>query len=247
MPYVETADAIIAIGPEANAATWRERFAGPIHTFDNAGYGETAFTGMRKDFDRARRSFLFFASGGQVQKGLDLLLEIFPTLPELHLYVCSSFESERDFCACYRKELYATPNVHPIGWVQVNGPEFSELTRRCASVILPSCSEGGQPGSVIQCMWAGLIPLVTREAMVETEDFGITLEDDSLDAIRRGVVTIAQQPTSWHREHSARTREVAETRYSEAAQAERWRAILEGLERMFARASGYAAQERDDR
>ena len=56
------------------------------------------------------------------------------------------------------------PNIHPVGWVTVNGSEYNELVRKCAFVILPSCSEG-QSGSVVQCMYSGLfLCLVPEEA-----------------------------------------------------------------------------------
>jgi glycosyltransferase involved in cell wall biosynthesis len=160
-----------------------------------------------------------------MQKGLDLLLEIFPKHPELHLYICSEYEKEEDFCACYHKELYETPNIHPIGWVAVNGPEYYELVKKCAFVIHPTCSEG-QPGSVVQCMHSGLIPLVTREAGIDTEDFGITFTDDSLEEIERVILEVSEKPESWHRERSIRTRRVSEEKYSEDAFMNRWRDIL---------------------
>jgi hypothetical protein len=95
-----------------------------------------------KDFVDARKRFLFFATRSQMQKGLDWLLEIFPKYPDLHLYVCSQFENEPDFCALYRKELHETPNVHPIGWIAAKGPQYNQLMKTCAYVIHPTCSEG---------------------------------------------------------------------------------------------------------
>jgi glycosyltransferase involved in cell wall biosynthesis len=177
MPYVRISDAIVGFGNNSIVGTWREVFRGPIYPFNNYGFKETAFALDGKDFAAARKHFLFFASASQVQKGLDLLLEVFPKLPDLHLYVCSLFGSEPDFCECYRKELRETPNIHAVGWVEVNSPEYDDLVRRCAYVIHPTCSDG-QSGSVVQCMYSGLIPLVTREAGIDTEDVGVTFSDD---------------------------------------------------------------------
>ena len=89
----------IAFGNEFATGTWREVFGGPIYSFNNYGFNGPEFPLDSKDFSAARRNFLFFASKSQVQKGLDLLLEIFPRHPDLHLYVCSEFEKEGDFCA----------------------------------------------------------------------------------------------------------------------------------------------------
>jgi glycosyltransferase involved in cell wall biosynthesis len=225
MPYVSKADAIAAFGNDEIVATWREAFDGSIYPFNNYGFKETRFIFDEKDFAVARYSFLFFASGSQVQKGLDLLLEIFPKLPDLHLYVCSQFEKENDFCACYRKELYETANIHAIGWVHVNSPEFQELVRRCAYVIHPSCSEG-QPGSVVQCMYGGLIPVVSKQTGIDTENFGVTFADDSLEEIERVIREVSQLPEEWHKERSIKTAKVAEAKYSEDVFVNRWRQIL---------------------
>ena len=224
LPYLMKSDAIIGFGNELIMSTWKELFRGPTFPFNNYGFNGTEFPDS-KDFAAARNNFLFFASRSQVQKGLDLLLEIFPRHPHLHLYVCSGFEKEKDFCACYHKELYETSNIHPIGWVTVNGGEYDELVKKCAYVIHPTCSEG-QPGSVVQCMYSGLIPIVTRAAGIDTEDFGITFLDDSLEEIERVIVEVSQLPESWHRVRSIRTRKVAEEKYSEAAFINRWREIL---------------------
>jgi glycosyltransferase involved in cell wall biosynthesis len=224
MPDIPKSDAIMVFGNQYIANTWKEVFAGPIYPFNNYGFVETALPAA-KDFASARRNFLFFASRCQIQKGLDLLLEIFRRHPDLHLYVCSFFPMERDFCARYYKELYETPNIHAVGWTWVNSPEYDQLVRQCASVIVPSCSEG-QAGSVVQCMYSGLIPLVTREVGIDTEDFGMTFSDDGIEEIERVVLEVARRPESWHRDHSLKTREVAEKSYSEEAFLKRWREVL---------------------
>ena len=155
MTYASEADAIVGIGNDSTLASWRQSSPARIHMIDNFGLSDTRFVFESKDFGAARKNFLYFASGSQVQKGLDLLLEIFPRLPDLDLYVCSQFGKETDFCECYHKELFETPNIHPVGWIKVNGPEFYELAGKCAYVISASCSEG-QSGSVVQCMYTDL-------------------------------------------------------------------------------------------
>jgi glycosyltransferase involved in cell wall biosynthesis len=228
LPYLMKSDALIGFGNEFIMNTWKEVFNGPTYAFNNYGFDGTEFPLDSKDFATARHNFLFFASHSQVQKGLDLLLEIFPRHPELHLYVCSDFEKEKDFCACYHKELYKTPNIHAMGWVTVNSSVYYELVRKCAYVVHPTCSEG-QPGSVVQCMYSGLIPIVTREAGIDTEDFGITFLDDSLEEIERLIIEISQLPESWHRTLSTRTRRISEEKYSESAFMNRWRNFLTAI------------------
>ena len=225
LPFVESADAIIAVGNSSMLETWGEISPAKLYSFNNHGYDDTRFVFETRNFVNARKHFFFFASGSQIQKGLDLLLEIFPRHPELHLYVCSGFAGEPDFCECYKKELFETPNVHPVGWIEVNGPRFYELAEKCAFIISPTCSEG-QPGCVVQCMWAGLIPVVTREANLDVEDFGVMLADDSLDEIERVILELAGMPEDWYRERSRAARKAAEERYSEVEFFRRWREIF---------------------
>src|SRR6185369_12031385 len=92
-------------------------------------------------------------------------------------------------------------------------------------VIHPSCSEG-QPGSVVHCMHSGLIPLVTREAGIDTGDFGVTFADDSLDEIEQVILDVSRRPSEWLRQRSEATRRSASEDYSEDAFARRWRSIV---------------------
>ncbi len=218
-------DAIIGVGNQLSVGSWKEVFNGPIYSYNNCGYREIRGPSESKDFEFAKQRFLFFASASQMQKGLDLLLEIFPQHPDLHLYVCSLFKMEKDFCDCYYKELYETPNIHPIGWVQVNSPQFYFLIDRCAYVILPTCSEG-QPGSVVHCMQAGLIPIVTAEAGIDTEDFGIKLSGDDIEVIESTVIELSQLPGDWHKEKSIITNKAAQEKYCDQALIATWRNVL---------------------
>lgn len=96
-----------------------------------------------KDFEACRSNFLWFGSGGFVHKGLDLVLEAFAQIPEHHLYVCGPLLKEKDFVKAYYKELYQTPNIHAVGWVDVDGPAFREIANKCLGLVYVSCSEGG--------------------------------------------------------------------------------------------------------
>ncbi len=49
----------------------------------------------------------------------------------------------------FHRELYETPNIEAIGWVDVGSERFREIANGCAALIYPSCSEG-QAGSVEQ-------------------------------------------------------------------------------------------------
>ena len=140
-----------------------------------------------KDFEQSRKHFLWFGSGGFVHKGLDLVLEAFAEMPDYDLTICGPIDQEREFQSAYHEILYETPNIHTVGWIDINSSRFLEITKDCIGVIYPSCSEGGG-GSVISCMHAGLIPIVSREASVDVdESFGWVLKECSIEEIKASI------------------------------------------------------------
>lgn len=155
-----------------------------------------------RDVDQCRRHFMWFSSSGSVHKGLDLALETFATLPDLHLTVCGPIEKDQAFSNAYHKELYETENIRTIGWIDVDGDAFADIARSCCAVLHLSCSEGGAP-SVKMCMHAGLIPIVSYESGVDVEAFGYCLTDCTIENITRIVREVASLPSAamtekWH-------------------------------------------------
>lgn len=160
-----------------------------------------------KDFDACRRNFLWFGSGGLVHKGLDLLLDVFAQMPDYHLTICGPVNKEPDFEAAFEQELYHTPNIHTIGWVDISSKEFLKILNSCVAIIYPSCSEGGG-GCVITCMHAGLIPIVSYEASVDVNnDCGIVLKNCSLDEIKNTIRTLSDFPSQRLKEMAKNSRD----------------------------------------
>lgn len=203
-----SADAIICIGNEYAKKTYSQ-FPLVIN-LNNAAYSDDHYDRIKKDFVSARKNFLFFASGGNVHKGLDLLLEAFVHM-NAHLYICQEINPK--FYEIYKHELEDYQNIHLVGYVPMRSLQFYELVDKCAFVIYPSCAEG-QPGSVVECMHQGLIPIVSRESNIDTKNFGITLSVSSIDEIIKVVRDVSQRPPKWVKEMSRRTREVAIREYS---------------------------------
>lgn len=160
---------------------------------------------------KSPRNFLFFASGGQVHKGLDLLLDVFSENADLNLFVCSSFKSEWDFCKLYRRELFQSSNVHPVGFVNIESDRFREICRHCSYVVLPSCSEANA-GSVLTGMAAGLIPVVSRECGFSEEEVHY-FNDCSLQTISETVRNFAGKSTEWIISESQKTLQLVQERY----------------------------------
>lgn len=139
-----------------------------------------------KDFSRVRKKFLWLGSGGFVHKGLDLVLEAFAEMADYDLTVCGPIDQEEDFKRAYHKELYETPNIHTVGWADIDSPRFVDITSECVGLIYPSGSEG-QCGAVVTGLHAGLIPVISYESGVDVNDFGVILRSCSIEEIKNSI------------------------------------------------------------
>ena len=135
---IETADWGVAVGNDFTIGTYahagKQVLRVPISVPREYPWPDA------KDFEACRRRYIWFGSGGLVHKGLDLVLEAFAGLPDHQLVVCGPIHVERDFEAAYARELYATPNIHTVGWVDVAGERFRAICERSLVVVYPSCS-----------------------------------------------------------------------------------------------------------
>lgn len=148
-----------------------------------------------RDFETARRSFVWLGSYGMVHKGLDLALEAFARMPDYKLTVCGRAEKEEDFFDAYRRELTGLPNIRYAGWMDLASAEFDKIRRTHAGMIYPSSSEGCA-GSIVHCAHAGLVPLVTRETGFEIGSFGFRVEEGTVDAVCEAVQSMVSEAPS---------------------------------------------------
>jgi glycosyltransferase involved in cell wall biosynthesis len=178
---IEDADHALLMGGEHAYETYA--FSGtPVHEIVNLGRVDLPDP-SGKDFSEAARHFIWFGSRGLAHKGLGRTLEAFARMPEMRLTVCGPIADEPRFAEAYRRELFETPNIRLYGWIDVTGPDFAALARSALGVVFPSCAEA-RSGGVINCMQAGLSPLISVETNVDVEpDFGVLLEDSSVGAI----------------------------------------------------------------
>jgi len=156
----------------------------------------TSYSYLERDFASCRKNFLWFGSKGLVHKGLNLVLEAFAELKDFHLTVCGPIQEETDFEKAFYQELYETPNIKTVGWLDVTSPDFLEIARSCIGFVYPSCSEG-LAGSVVTCMHAGLIPVVSYQSGVDVaENAGIILNDCTIDGIKTALTKVSNLSTS---------------------------------------------------
>ena len=143
-----------------------------------------------KNFEKARKRFLFLGSSGLILRGLDRLLEVFRDLPQYELYICTTLHWEIGLAFAYRKELFKTPNIHPVGWVDITSDTFKKIVNDCAYLIYPSGSEACS-GSVLTGIGQGLIPIISRPCGIDVRMPGIILPDCEISTIKSAVCEAA--------------------------------------------------------
>lgn len=215
--WPEQSDAIIVLGNKTTAATFDSQRV-PVQMIDNCALYLPPPNLKQKNFEEARKNFLWVGSRTLLRKGLDLVLEAFSTLPDFHLWICGPVNesSERDFAGAYRQELFHTPNIHPIGFIAPKSQTMMTLMDNCAALVFTSCSEG-MSGGVLDCMAQGLVPIVSQEAGVDTEAFGITLKQCTTEDIRDAVAEFASLPPEICYARAQEAYDKTQTRYTLAA------------------------------
>lgn len=216
MPLLESADyhradALILIGNDRIRASFRTATS-HVYCVDNPALPLAPVTQAR-DWSSARKHFLFLASWLLVRKGLDVVLEAFAARPGIDVWICGPVDSEPAFLKTYRQELFYTPNIHTVGWVEMSSPAFTQVASRCGFLVFPSCAEG-MSGSVINGMASGLIPICTPETGVDLDDFGIPITDPSPNALRALLDEAASLPVAELQRRGEAARTAATRRYT---------------------------------
>jgi glycosyltransferase involved in cell wall biosynthesis len=166
---------------------------------------------LKKDFSIARKNFVYIGGGGEVHKGLDLLLEVFHKLPDLNLYICTNFSP--GFSKLYENLLSKSPNIHFIGYLPQRSKGFYNLMKNCAFNLHLSCSEGS-PGGVIEVLQYGIIPVVSYESNINVENFGFQLQSHSLEEITQMVLKLSKLPAEEARKLALQTRRIGFEKFS---------------------------------
>lgn len=185
----EISDWIILHGASFARSTYRQENISSVHApvFIHHTRKKTI-----AEWNNASLNYLWFGNGGAIHKGLDLVIETFVNLPQLTLHIAGDIEHESEFFNHYRHLFNSGSNIIYHGFVKVDSPEFSDLMQRCAFVIYPSASEGNSP-SVLTCMAnGGLIPVVSRNADIDLEGFGIYIGQISLNGVMEAVLMAAR-------------------------------------------------------
>jgi hypothetical protein len=151
-----------------------------VMAVNNAAFPVSWSGWQQKDYRAGRSSFLFFSGAGNVLKGLDLVLEAFAGTT-LDVYICTAIEP--DFARAFQRELTEFPNIHVENWIPMRSQRFEHLVSKCDWVIHPTCTDA-HPGSVIECMAHGLLPIISEGANIDVPRGGIEIERLDAEAVR---------------------------------------------------------------
>jgi glycosyltransferase involved in cell wall biosynthesis len=207
---MEYTDGILCFGNEFSINSYK-KFNKPIfQIIPSSSSALTTDIGYFKEKDR--RKFLYFGGAGNLVKGVDLIIEAFDELPNVDLYICAPYEEE--FNTFYKHSL-EKDNIHYLGFIDVGGPVFDELTQKCGYQLFLSSSEGTST-AVITCMRRGLIPVVTYETGVDVDDFGYLVQDLSIEAIRNKIIELSELPKKEFNDRTVKTY-IASQKYTEDA------------------------------
>lgn len=135
-----------------------------------------------------QKHFLCFAGNGLICKGIDVVIEAFKSLPDLHLHICGPKED-----AVY--EAYAdlfldnSCNINFYGFVDIQGAKYAELIDKCCFTILHSAAEACCT-AICNNMKSGLVPVVNYEVGIDVTDFGFWIETghDRVNAVKRAAI-----------------------------------------------------------
>ena len=181
----EICDYIFQIGTKFTLETYPEKYLKKIILIDQSceDFDDFSIEDKLKIVDKTK--FIWFGSGGSILKGLDLLINYFKNNPYLELNIVGNIDY--DFEVVVKEEILKASNIIYHGYKFIHDPSFYAIVKQCTFVVFPSGSEGC-PGSVINLMKMGIIPIVSRWAAVDQiNDLGILIESLQPDGIRDAI------------------------------------------------------------
>lgn len=225
---IDICDAAIILGNDFTVSTYQ-----PTHTVIKRMPLSTTHTypsPQGKNFEKVRHNFIWFGGAGLAHKGVDLILEAFAAMPEYQLTLVGKISPADPFVQVYKHEMYELQNIKTIGWLDPGSARFKAIYENALGIVYPSCSEGCA-GSVVVCMHAGLIPIVSRESGVETGSFGVTLQTNTVRMIQDAVKSLAAEDTSVLRRRALDTWRYARSHHTRERFTQVFGACIDTLEK----------------
>jgi glycosyltransferase involved in cell wall biosynthesis len=216
------------LGNDYTRASYRQITSVPLRALCNTVVDGIALTYNEKVFSEARNNFMWMAVYGTLLRGLDVVLEVFETHPDWHLWICGHVDHEKSFFEHYKRQLFELPNVHYLNWVDVNGDCYRQTTLRCGYILHPSASDA-MPGAVVNAMAAGVIPIFTEQSGMECGENGLMITSISHQAIEDVVSRASAVDPSVMASQARKTSEFARAKYSKDNFIKLFRSALEAM------------------
>jgi len=183
---VRLADKIIQIGNKHTIETYPEKFRDKIFLIRQTGHEFEDFDLEKKTNKFSSKNYLWFAGKGNILKGLDLVIEFFLKNDNLNLFIVGDLD--KSFKKYYFNQIKKANNIFYKGFLTINSDELMDLAYKCSFVVLPSSSEGGVPGSIINMMKLGLIPIVSKYASCVNKNAAeIIINDISIEGLKEAI------------------------------------------------------------
>ena len=184
----EVADFIIQIGSDFTLKTYPEKYRNKIIKIRQSCHDFNLDTDYlsRKKRSTSFVDFVWMGSKGSILKGLDIVIDFFLAHTTYNLHIIG--EIDPDVKCYYNEKIQNAPNIHYYGFLDLNSDTFMSIAMTSIAVLMPSASEGGCPGAVINLMKLGCIPIVSKYAAVDNiEDLGYLIEDFSVEALEKSI------------------------------------------------------------
>ena len=202
----QMADYILQIGSSYTVRTYPNDVQGKIKCIDQSSTAQV----VEKQF-AYENHFFFMASGGNVLKGVALLIEFFRVHPELTLHWVGPIDD--DFNEVMKSQV--TPNIKTYGFLNIESSTMKEIVSKCNFIIYPSGTEGGCPGAVINSMKMGLIPIVSPWAAFDgIEEVGFVMDDWSVKSVDLGINWALSKNQKEIEKLSKKSQEIASEKFS---------------------------------
>jgi len=174
----------------------------------NSGYGSYPdklfqLNLNEKNFEQGRTNFIYVAgTGGNIQKGLDLLLEAFSKTPHLNLYIYCEVEEE---IIKYCKKELSNKNIHYIyHWrFPVYHNRLKNLLKR-TNYTIHACYHLGIGTAFMGSMATGLIPVGSLDLLPDN-DWNIIVDSWDVVDLVKVIKEASQKSPEWCKQAAVKT------------------------------------------
>ena len=210
-------NAVVALGDSYNFNDYIEtdkRGASRYHQIQSFYYDCYDIDLNKKNFNLARKNFIWFGSHGAIHKGLDILLDIFSVMKDVNLHICGINPYESDFQSYFSNLLSKHENIINHGFVNLRSEQFRTLMDQCGFVILPSCAEGGSP-SVLNCAAnGGLVPIISKDCGLDIDEYGWVLDYPDIKLFTDAINHVKESSSEDLKSKSVRIKEYVRSFYT---------------------------------